>query len=201
MRVLPMAAMALCGAGMANVSADDFKAPRKAEVKINRFPKAAFDVTMRFADLPFDVSPPKAWVHFKVSNLDCVASDPTLAPGGIRLAPEHGLELTVDRRDDRTFGATLHTDALQDSNLFGLGACHWILETLTVQFSTPTTTFVGTLWADRIAHGIPETLHYLVRDLTNPPPVYDKIFGETAGHYLEKWGPQFTLTLTAQPKI
>ena len=60
------------------------------------------------------------------------------------------------------------------------------------------TKFLGGVGAEKLRAGETVKQHYLVADFHHPPGVIEWVFGEKAGHYLEKMGPQFTLRISSR---
>ncbi|TXH77236.1 MAG: hypothetical protein E6Q88_01850 [Lysobacteraceae bacterium] len=170
------------------------------EIKVspNPAPKRSYALTLRFAGLPAAINQVTVYADYDVENIDCVPLDYTKAVGGIRLPPEHRLELSLHRVDENTYTATVHEDALQDEDYYGLGVCQWALAGATVHFSSPTTQFISGINADELAAEQETTDHYLARDFNQKPALLDFVFGkDSADYYLANLGPQFTLNIKA----
>lgn len=168
-------------------------------VQTNPAARNAYVLTLRFADAPGPIAEITAFTHYQVENHNCIPTDYTRAPGGIRLLPDHYMPLKLQRVDDITYTATLFEDALLHENYYGLGVCRWVLNTAAVvNFQSAATRFIGALGAAELHAEQARVQHYLARDFTQKPPIGDAVFGETAGHYLAAMGPQFTLTITAR---
>lgn len=162
----------------------------------NPAPKRSYDITLRFDGLPAAPTQVTAFVDYDVDNIECVPPDYTKAVGGVRLPPEHRVELALKRVDDNTFTATVHEDALVDEDYYGLGICHWAMGATTVHFSSPTTQFIGGIGADELVAEKDSTDHYLVRDFHQKRETLDFVFGEdSSDDYLASLGPQFTLNI------
>lgn len=184
---------------MARTQQDDLSARTAAVLaRPAANPKFGHAITLRFADVPGPVAALSATADFEVANIECVAIDYELAPGGVRLVPRHRHTLTWTRGEDDSYRSVVNEDAFVDENYFKLGLCRWRLQFVTVRFRSLATEFVGVASLDELRAGSDVVHHYLVRDWKAKPVAMDRIFGEKAGHYLPAAGPQFTLTISAR---
>lgn len=160
---------------------------------INTAARTGWDVEFRFSDLPGRLGYTGAVLNYGVSNRDCVPMDYKSAFGGVRLSPTYRLVAPVNVSEDGGFDVRLWEDALIDENYFGLGKCHWTLESIAFTFSSVNgADFVAAIPADVLRKGEGVTLKFLVSDFpvrTFPNP---EIFGEAGGFYPEE-KPQFSL--------
>lgn len=166
--------------------------------KPNSVPGKAYLIELHFADLPGPIAEIAGSAVYRVANLECIPVDKERAAGGVRLAPEHSVEIVWERQADGSFSAAVRENPLLDENMFGLGVCRWELQTTSVGFRSPVTKFVGGMGAEQLRAGETVTQHFLVADFHQPPGVIEWVFGEKAGHYLEKMGPQFTLRISSR---
>ncbi len=189
------AALATCFLVLAGV---ECSAQPAIQPKPNSEPGKAYVVELRFADLPGPLAEITGSVVYRIANLECVPVDKQRAIGGVRLAPEHSLDIVWERQADGSFRGSVRENPLLDENSFGLGVCRWELQTTSVRFKSPVTKFLGGVGAEKLRAGETVKQHYLVADFHHPPGVIEWVFGEKAGHYLEKMGPQFTLRISSR---
>lgn len=163
---------------------------------LNPAPARGYEIEFRFAGLPGAITGVVAFAHFEVGNVDCVALDHSRALGGVRLPPEHRFDLPLEQRGAGVYVTKVYEDALASADLFGLGDCHWRMDSVTMNFRSPATLFVGGAGTDKLRSATPVVQHYLARDFAEKPKYTDHVFGEKPDHYLKSLGPQFTLTTT-----
>lgn len=194
---LPMLALLTAGVAVAaGLSAPSSgEAQPAVQPKASKEPDKAHRVEIRFDGLPGPLAAVSGRTTYKVANLDCIPADHNRAIGGIRLAPEHDIEIDWQRAEDGSQSAIVRERPLLDESYFGLGVCRWELQTITVHFTSARTKFVGGINAEQMRGGVVSTQHYLVRDFQEPPAHIDWVFGQKAGYYLERFGPQFTLRI------
>ena len=88
-------------------------------------------------------------------------------------------------------------DALIDEDYFGLGKCHWALQSVSLPFASERTRFVASVSADEILTGKDLVLQYLVSDYTSGAEHLPAIFGERPGFYPDS-KPQFSLKIAVR---
>jgi hypothetical protein len=169
----------------------------KIDVKPNPAARERYALLLRFADLPGDLEEMRGTLDFEVSNLDCVPIDYERAFGGVKLTPRHNVAVDLRKGDNGQYIGTVHADALLDEDYYGLGVCHWALNSFTVHFRSRTTHFVGGIDGKALTAQTTSTEHYLASDFEKKPDAMDVVFGEdSASFYLASAGPQFTLTIS-----
>lgn len=158
-----------------------------ADVKTNPAPHGGNAVAFQTSGLPGAVRLLGAQLHYKVENRDCVPMDHGLAVGGVRLPPQYALAASFWLAPDGALVVETPDDALIDEDYFGLGVCHWELESVSLAFASRSgARFVATLSASEIQEmrgGGVRVLQYLVSDHASSAQPDPAIFGERPGYY------------------
>lgn len=93
------------------------------EIKHNPHPKMRYEITLMVHDAPGPFESVSGYAHYEVTNKEC--------------SPENALNGTWDQRpittipisftptEEGTYIGAVHLDQLQDEDYFGLGMCHW----------------------------------------------------------------------------
>lgn len=162
---------------------DPSKALRPIEVKANPAAHRGKALEFRFSGLPGAVRLSGAELHFEIQNRECVPMDYGRAWGGVRLPPRYGLPTPVSLASDGALIVDVPKDALIDEDYFGLGPCHWALQSVSLPFASQRARFVASVSADEILTGKDLVLQYLVSDYTSGAEHLPVIFGERAGFY------------------
>jgi hypothetical protein len=191
------ATAAMSGAGVPRGLAQQADGNQATQPLPNAAPGSGYAIELRFTDLPGSLAELKTHALYEVTTRDCVPVDHKAAVGGIKLPPQHKLDLELARRQDGVFTTQVFTDAFADSDMFGLGACHWSLQSFTVRFDSAATRFIGGAAPDELEAASPVLQHYLVADFFAKPAASDYVFGEKPDHYLKSLGAQFVLTIKA----
>jgi len=191
---------AIAGLLISVVSACQSATPKSllpADVKTNPAAHGGNAVAFQLSDLPGAVRLLGAQLHYKVENRDCVPMDYGLAVGGVRLPPQYALAASFWLAPDGALVVETPDDALIDEDYFGLGVCHWELESVSLAFASRSgARFVATLNTSEIRKmrgGDVEVMQYLASDYASPGKPDPAIFGERPGYYpADK--PVFALT-------
>lgn len=173
------------------------KALRPIEVKVNRAAQRGKALEFRFSGLPGAVRLSDAELHFEIQNRECVPMDYGRAWGGVRLPPRYGLPTPVSLASHGALIVDVPKDALIDENYFGLGTCHWALQSVSLPFASQRARFVASVLADEILTDKDLVLQYLVSDYTSGAEHLPAIFGERPGFYPDS-KPQFSLNVAVR---
>jgi hypothetical protein len=197
-QLLLLAFLTFLGACQSDKRPNDSAGVAPPRVQVNPAARNDYMLTIRFADLPAPVNKLETSANFRVENRDCIPTDYKRALGGVKLLPEQSIPLTLHRVNDTTYTATFYEDAIVNEDYYRLGVCRWSLQSVSVRFQSPVTPFVSGISAEQIRAERTQVAHYLVRDFAQKPETHEVVFGEAAGFYLEKLGPQFTVTVSAR---
>lgn len=118
--------------------------------KKNPHPVKRYEVTAT-ADAPGPWDSIKGYIAYEVTNLGCV---PRGSFTGGQNVPNTGYDIEMKRVDDKTWRGYFYRDALQDSDYFDLGVCHWDV------------TSVGTVF---VIHGEAFSSSFLLGDFLKGP--------------------------------
>lgn len=99
---------------------------KNPDIKQNPNPKKRYEITLTLENAPGPFDSVTGTVHYKVENERCVPMTPI---SGATLAPEKNEPLTFNRVSDHVYKATLYADLLQDEDYYGMGVCHWAVNT------------------------------------------------------------------------
>lgn len=176
---------------------DPSNALHPIEVKENPAAHRGNALEFRFSSLPGSIRLSDAELHFEVQNRECVPMDYGRAWGGVRLPPAYGLPAHISRASDGALIVNVPKDALIDEDYFGLGVCHWALQSVSLPFASDRARFVASVSADEILAGKDLVLRYLVSDYTSGAEHLTAIFGEHPGFYADN-KPQFSLKVTVR---
>lgn len=105
--------------------------------KKNPHPIERFEVTAT-ADAPGPWDSVKGYITYEVANPECV---PRGSFTGGQNVPNTGYDIDMKRVDNKTWRGYFYRDALQDSDYFGLGACHWDVTSVGTVFVVRNETF------------------------------------------------------------
>ncbi|RDD82803.1 hypothetical protein DVJ77_04605 [Dyella tabacisoli] len=97
------------------------------DIKQNPHPKTRYEITVTINDAPGPFDSVAGVVHYMVENDRCVPLTPI---SGATLAPEKNFPITFTRVSDNVYKGTIYADLLQDEDYYGLGVCHWAVNTM-----------------------------------------------------------------------
>ncbi|WP_049623670.1 hypothetical protein [Frateuria defendens] len=99
---------------------------KNPDIKQNPHPRMRYELTLTIEDAPGPFDSISGMVHYKVTNGQCVPLTPI---SGATLEPEKNVPITFTRVSDGIYKGTLYADLLQDEDYYGLGVCHWGVNT------------------------------------------------------------------------
>ena len=112
---------------LALTSTTAFGSPMKTpEIKQNPHPQKRYELTLSIEGAPGPFDSITGTVHYKVQNERCVPATPV---SGATLAPERNVPIEFVRVSDHEYKGTLYVDLLQDEDYYGMGVCHWAVNT------------------------------------------------------------------------
>ena len=112
---------------LALASTTAFGSPMKTpEIKQNPHPKKHYELTLSIEGAPGPFDSIKGTVHYKVQNERCVPATPV---SGATLTPEQDVAIDFVRISDHEYKGSLYADLLQDEDYYGMGVCHWAVNT------------------------------------------------------------------------
>lgn len=169
----------------------------KPNVQLNDNPTSSYLLDIKFAGNPGPLSDVEATAHYRVREEGCAKPLPF---SGAMLPPEHYLSLKLNKLNDGHYTAKFHKDALVDADYFDRGICHWNFQNVSIRFKSPSTKFVSSISEidEDIEIGTPKIDYFLNADYFKDPGIVSMVFGEKAGFYLPKMGPQFQIIVSSQ---
>jgi hypothetical protein len=174
---------------------DPSKSLRPIDVKANPAAHGGKTIELRFSDLPGAIRLSGAELHFEIGNRECVPMDYGRALGGVRLPPRYAFPAPVWLSPDGALIVAVSEDVLIDEDYFGLGKCHWALQSVSLEFDSEHARFVASVPAEKMRVGKDLAFRYLVSDYAAGAAHLPAIFGERPGFYPDD-KPQFSLTVS-----
>lgn len=112
---------------LALASTPAFGSPMKTpDIKQNPRPQQRYELTLSIDGAPGPFDSITGTVHYKVQNERCVPATPG---SGATLTPERNVPIEFVRINDHEYKGTLFVDLLQDEDYYGMGVCHWAVNT------------------------------------------------------------------------
>ena len=112
---------------LALASTTAFGSPMKTlQIKQNPHPQQRYELTLSIESAPGPFDSISGTVHYKVQNERSVPATPG---SGATLTPEHDVAIEFVRINDHEYKGTLYADLLQDEDYYGMGICHWAVNT------------------------------------------------------------------------
>jgi len=135
---------------------------RSIDIQDNPTPRRQYEVTLevRQPPGPFDKAA-RGWVVYRVGNSRCLPLTPL---EGATLFPEKTIEFNVTRVSATVYRGTVLLDRLQDHDYYGLGICHWTINTLGIELKGNGVKFNTAMGGSELLAGKPATTYYLVAD-------------------------------------
>ena len=96
------------------------------DIKQNPHPQKRYELTLSIEGAPGPFDSITGTVHYKVENERCVPATPI---SGATLTPEKNVAIDFVRVSDHEYKGTLYADLLQDEDYYGMGICHWAVNT------------------------------------------------------------------------
>ncbi|MHB1057820.1 MAG: hypothetical protein ACYC0F_08060 [Rhodanobacter sp.] len=126
------------------------------EIKQNPHPKMRYKITVTIEGAPGPFDSVTGVVHYMVENDRCIPLTPI---SGATLAPEKNFPIDFVRVNDNVYKGTIYADLLQDEDYYGLGICHWS---------------INTLWATLKIKGVEFRPSMILKDIVSqkPTPTY-----------------------------
>lgn len=171
---------------------------RSLDIQDNPIPKQRYEVTLEIHQPPgpFDGAA-RGWVHYRVDNSRCLP----LTPGeGATLFPEKTVEFNVTRVSATVYRGTIFLDRLQDQDYYGLGFCHWNINTLGIELKGNGVKFNTAIGGSELLAGKPATTYYAAADYQRAFNHADAV-GFTNRALFRTTSPSgiFDMTLTTRP--
>lgn len=101
------------------------------DVKHNPNPRMRYEISLEVKDAPRQIDRIQGYVAFKVENDRCVPMTPLVG----WLAPRWTEATTFKRISKSLYRAEVFADSLVDEDYYGLGICHWKLESAGAEIS------------------------------------------------------------------
>ncbi len=125
-----------CGSSMKN-----------PDIKQNPNPKMRYEITLAIQGAPGPFDSINGYAFYKVENQFCTPLQPI---SGARLPPEKDMPIVLERVADNVLRGTIYLDPLRDEDYFGLGVCHWQLQSINISSKFGEASFDSFLFADQI---------------------------------------------------
>lgn len=171
---------------------------RSIEIRDASAPKALYEVTLQIHQPPgpFDDTA-RGWVYYRVENNRCLPLTPI---SGATIYPDKTIEFAVTRVSATEYRGTFFADRLQDQDYYGLGICHWTVNTVGITLSANGVRFDPALGDTALRSGKPVTTYYTTAD-------YRRQFNRTEAtsstsrdfFSAQAPGSIFDMTLTTRP--
>jgi hypothetical protein len=171
---------------------------RSIEIGDAPAPKALYEVTLQIHQPPgpFEDTA-RGWVYYRAENNRCLPLTPI---SGATIYPDKTIEFTVTRVSATEYRGTFFADRLQDQDYYGLGVCHWTVNTLGIALSGNGVRFDPALGGTDLRSGKPVTTYYTTADYLRR---FDRTEadGSTSREFLSTQAPGsvFDMTLTTRP--
>lgn len=171
---------------------------RSIEILDNPAPKQRYEVTLEVHQPPgqFDATA-RGWVYYRVDNSRCLPLTPF---EGATIFPEKIVEFNVTRVSATVYRGKIFLDRLQDQDYYGLGICHWNINTLGIELKGNGVNFNTAMSGGELLAGKPATTYYAVADYQRAFNHADAV-GFTNRALFRTTPPSgiFDMTLTARP--
>ncbi|WP_426400408.1 hypothetical protein ACN9M1_20575 [Ralstonia sp. R-29] len=171
---------------------------RSIDIHDNPTPKRGYEVTLEVHQPPgpFDGAA-RGWVLYRVGNSRCLPLTPL---EGATLFPEKTIAFNVTRVSASVYRGTVFLDRLQDQDYYGLGICHWTINTLGIELLGNGVKFNTAMSGSELLAGKPVTTYYVVADYQGALDHADAVgFTNRTLFRTTPPGGIFDMTLTARP--
>lgn len=136
--------------------------PRKIEIQDNPFPRQRYEVTLQIHQPPGSFeNTARGWVYYRVVNDRCVPLTPF---EGATIYPDKTVAFTVTRVSDTVYRGTFFADRLKDQDYYGLGVCHWAINTLGIELKGNGVAYNTAMSGADLTSGKPVPTYYLVTE-------------------------------------
>lgn len=113
---------------LALASTTAFGAPMTTpQIRHNPHPQKRYELTLSIEGAPGPFDSIQGTVHYKVQNERSVPATPI---SGATLTPEQDVPIEFMRVNDHEYKGVLYADLLQDEDYYGMGVCHWAINTV-----------------------------------------------------------------------
>lgn len=171
---------------------------RSVDIQDNPIPKQRYEATLEIHQPPgpFDGTV-RGWVNYRVDDSRCLT---LTSNGGTTIFPEKTVEFTVNRVSATVYRGTIFLDRLRDEDYYGLGICHWNINTLGIELTGNGVKFNTAMGGGELLAGEPATTYYAVADYQRAFNHADAVgFTNRALFRTTPPGGIFDMTLTARP--
>lgn len=104
----------------------------KPDVKLNPNARMRYEITMTVKDAPGPFDRIEGRLLYRVSTSSCLPETSLVG----RLAPKWREPVIMKHVAHNVYRTEIYADRLRDEDYFGLGICHWRMESLSLQLVT-----------------------------------------------------------------
>jgi hypothetical protein len=170
------------------------------DIKQNSQPKMRYEITLIIKDAPGPFDSVEGYMFYEVVNEQCAPFEKFI--GIYRTPPGQHLSFPMQRINTNEYRGTAYLDLLQDENYYGLGPCHWHLNSISAVLRYKEVTFTTSVTSRELLTQKPFT-EYLWKEAYLQPVAGSHEMGlqptdEFKHQYPERY---FTATLIAKERF
>lgn len=136
---------------------------QQPNIKLNPHPRQRYELIVT-VDAPGPWDKASASAAYEVSNVECT---PKNTFEGVHKVPNTVRSFELTRVDDKTYRGYFYRDLLLDEDYFGLGVCHWALQSVGPDFKIHGEIFGADLTLQKVVGQKTETSYFKKKEYSD----------------------------------